>query len=376
MKIKLLFLLSITTIELFSVKTAHPAVTTTLAEYIPSFFCNSHFDGMPQRHLVSLGDSLLAADRRAVNGPAITQVSTELTDIFERNTDIKSPFNTRWPVTSLSRMQDGSLIIGTTDVAGEYNSILTIVPSDKVKEELGSYQGIEYSEIKVGSSPTCKPATAGDLFAFGDRTGVRVYRINSGTWANDQSRDKSKERRKKEDFESCLAHLTATGINSLSFAAGDNTRLAASFRPEGESSVVKIFDLEKSKTQSTIEDDKENLSGKEKATFSPEDQNLLAVVGAAAVKLYDLRNKEKKPVTTIQFHTNITSTSCSWDSQTRLTVTSSPNQVMVINPTTSGYSCFELPEYNHPNATALVRQNEKDLLFVAGTQHLHRIELP
>ena len=312
MKIKLLFLLSITTIELFSATAAHPAATTTLAEYIPSFFCNSHFDGMPQRHLVSLGDSLLAADRRAVNGPAITQVSTELTDIFERNFDIRSPFNRRWPVISLSRMQDGSLIIGTTDVAGKYDSILTIVPSDKVKEELGSYQGIEYSEIKVGSSPTCKPATAGDLFAFGDRTGVRVYRINSGTWANDQSRDKSKEGRKKEDFESCLAHLTATGIDSLSFAAGDNTRLAASFRPEGEkSSVVKIFDLEKLKTQSTIEDDEENLSGKddeenllgkedeenllgkEKATFSPEDPNLLAVVGAAAVKLYDLRNKEK-----------------------------------------------------------------------------------
>lgn len=49
---------------------------------------------------------------------------------------------------------------------------------------------------------------------------------------------------------------------------------------------------------------------------------------------------------------------------------------MVINPKTTGYSCFELPEDNHPNATALVSKDGKDLLFVAGTQHLHRMELP
>jgi len=375
MQVTLLFLLSIATAELFSANAGPAAVTTTPAKHIPHFFCNRHFDGIPQRHLVPLGNRLLAADRRAVNGPAITQVSDELTDIFERNFDIRSPFNPRWPVTSLSRMQDGDLIIGTTDVTGEYNSILTIVPCCAVEKELRSYQGIEYSEIKVGSSPTCKPATAGDLFAFGDRTGARVYRIDSGTWANDQSIDKSKEGRKKGNFETHLAHLTGTGMDSLSFAAGGNTLLAASFRPEESPSVVKIFDLTQSKTQSTIQNE-ENLSGKEKATFSPEDPNLLAVVGAAAVKLYDLRNKEKKPVATIQFHTHNTPTSCSWDSQTRLTVTSSLNQVMVINPNTLGYSCFELPEYNHPNATALVSNGGKDFLFVAGTQHLHRIELP
>lgn len=330
---------------------------------------------MPQRHIVYYGNTLLVADRIAVNGPAITQVTDELKEIFERNSDRRSPFNPRWPVTSLSRMQNGSLIIGTTDVTGK-DSILTIVPSDRVNEELKSYQGIEYSEINLHTSPTCKPATAGDLFAFGYRTGVRVHRIDRDTWANDQSIDKSKERRKKEEFEFRLAHLTATGIDSLSFASGDNTRLAASFKPEGGSSVVQIFNLAQSKTQSTIKDDEKNLSGKEKATFSPEDPNLLAVVGAAAVKLYDLRNKEKKPVTTIQFHTDNTPTSCSWDSQTRLIVTSSLNQVMVINPKATDYFCFELPKDNHPNATALVSKDGKDLLFVAGTQHLHRMELP
>ena len=376
MKIKLLFLLSIATAELFSANAGPAAVTTKPAAHIPNFFCKHHFDGMPQRHIVYLGDRrLLVADRRAVNGPAITQVSDELTVISEINFDRRSPFNTRWLVTSLSRMQNGSLIIGATDVTGE-DSTLTIVPSDRVKEELRSYQGIEYSQIKPHGGPTCKPATAGDLFAFGHRTGVRVHRIDCGTSANDQSIGESKERRKKEDFESRLAHLTATGIDSLSFASGDNTRLAASFKPEGGSSVVQIFDLAQSKTQSTIEDDGENLSGKEKVIFSPEDPNLLAVVGAAAVKLYDLRDKEKKPVTRIQFHTDNTPTSCSWDSQTRLIVTSSLNQVMVINPKTTGYSCFELPEDNHPNATALVSKDGKDLLFVAGTQHLHRMELP
>lgn len=49
---------------------------------------------------------------------------------------------------------------------------------------------------------------------------------------------------------------------------------------------------------------------------------------------------------------------------------------MVINRKTKGYSCFELLKDNYPDATALVSNDGKDLLFVAGTQHLHRIELP
>jgi len=375
MKVKLLFLLSIATTELFSASAGPSAITRGRADYIAQFFCNDHHDQMPERHLVYSGDRLLVADRRAVNGPAITQVTHKLKVIPETNFDSRSPFKSRWPVTSLLSTQGGSLIIGATDYTSERGT-LTIVPSWAVKEELTRYLGIEYSQRDPGGRPTCKPATAGDLFAFGHRTGVRLHRIDRGTWANDQSIDESKERRKKENFESRLAHLTATGIDSLSFASGDNTRLAASFKPEGEPSVVQIFNLAQSKTQSTIKDDEKNLSGKEKVIFSPEDPNLLAVVGAAAVKLYDLRDKEKKPVTTIQFHTDNTPTSCSWDSQTRLIVTSSLNQVMVINPKTTGYSCFELPKDNHPDATALVSKDEKDLLFVAGTQHLHRIELP
>jgi hypothetical protein len=75
---------------------------------------------MPQRHIVYLGDRrLLVADRIAVNGPAITQVTHKLKVIPETNFDSRSPFNPRWPVTSLSRMQNDSLIIGTTDVTGE-----------------------------------------------------------------------------------------------------------------------------------------------------------------------------------------------------------------------------------------------------------------
>ncbi len=376
MKVKLLFLLSIATTELFSASAGPSAITRGRADYIAQFFCNDHHDQMPERHLVYSGDRLLVADRRAVNGPAITQVTHELKVIPETNFDSRSPFKSRWPVTSLLSTQGGSLIIGATDYTSGRGT-LTIVPSWAVKEELTRYLGIEYSQRDPGGRPTCKPATAGDLFAFGHRTGVRLHRIDNGTWANDQSIDESKEGRKKKDFEWGLGHLTATGIDSLSFAADDNTCLAASFKPEGEPSVVKVFDLAQSKIQSTIEPaDAENLSSKKKAIFSPEDPNLLAVVGAAAVNLYDLRNKKKEPVTAIEFHTHQEPTSCSWDSETRLIVTSSPNQVMVINPKTTDYFCFELLKDNHPNATALVPKDGKGDLFVAGTQHLHRIELP